>query len=475
MAPPRIVLGAVVLIALTVACTRPEVTAITEPLAPPDTLTPLTTTSTQAPTTTTLDVERAAVYPVDPMTLEPLAGFDPIPTGDWYDWYWAAISSNQKWLAINVGSDDGTLDQVRLINLKDWETAAKWYSEPYGSALGVLDDGTVYTVTQGPSSPQLSRLAPGAEQPEQLAQLPLGSWWYGPFIDDQRAAILGVNSVNGVNEATAALAIVDLETGAVNEIELPEVKLGTVTEVEIGEDFPGVVTADPGLVWDAEGPRILVVHAERDTVTEVDVVSGQVIEHQFGSEAWDWGPLYTGPSAGGGGVFVSNRRTAALSGDRRSLYVATTIGDFEVTNAGWSANTNSTGIVTIDTETWQIVDRLDAPLSDIQLSPDGARLLATGYNSTEGMDIYEPTNFGLYVINAEDLKVVAQYEPESSDVSYGGFSFTDDSRLGYATAWGQQVRVHVIDLETGAMLTTRDGDSHVFGRVGVLAAVDQTS
>ena len=67
-------------IALTVACTRPEVTADTQPLAPPD-LAPSTTVTTQPRTATTIDVDRASIYPVDPFTLEAVPGLDPIP--DW--------------------------------------------------------------------------------------------------------------------------------------------------------------------------------------------------------------------------------------------------------------------------------------------------------------------------------------------------------------------------------------------------------
>ncbi len=109
MTQARIVLGVVAIFALSVACTRPDVTADTQPLAPPDTLTPLTTTSTRPQTTTTVHIDRAKIYPVDPITLEAVAGVEPIPMGDWA---WGVSSDNGSWLAMTVGYDDRNSHRV---------------------------------------------------------------------------------------------------------------------------------------------------------------------------------------------------------------------------------------------------------------------------------------------------------------------------------------------------------------------------
>jgi hypothetical protein len=467
-------LGLVGLLLMTVACTRVEVTTSTEPLAPPDTLSPPTTVTTIARTTTTVDIESASIYPVDPITLEAIDGFDPIPMGDWYDWYWAAISNNGSWLAMNVGQDDRDGSEVRLINLEDWETAASW-TLSYGSPLRVSDDGTVSTFTIDSSISQLARFSPGVPEPSFIAELPPGFFSRsGSQINGDQAVVFGVNAadITRYNTGVAAIVTVDLVTGELTEMHLPMVESGIIAEVDIGETFPGLVDASPAVVWDDQRSRALIVHATRDVVTEVDLNTGDATEHPFGTQVWSWGPLFEATSSEGGGAFVGNSRAAVLSRNGEALYVATTIGEFAVTDDGWSTTTTSTGIITIDTRTWQLVDRLAAPISEIHLSPDGDRLLGTGYDYTEGSNIYEYASFGFYVIDPVDLEVIAHHESDEPDRNYGAFSFSADGDLGYVTSWGQQGNIDVVDLETGDIVHTRsDPEIQIFGEVGVLGEV----
>jgi hypothetical protein len=154
--------------------------------------------------------------------------------------------------------------------------------------------------------------------------------------------------------------------------------------------------------------------------------------------------------------------------------VATTLGEFIVGDDGWSATTNSAGIISIDTETWQIMDSLDAPISEIYLSPAGDRLLATGDTYTEGMNVYEYTSFGFYVIDPVGLEVLAHHESTEQDRYFGAFSFSEDSQLGYVTSWGQQANIDVVDLDTGDIIHNRSGgEIQVFGEVGILGEVRQ--
>jgi hypothetical protein len=477
MTPPRIALGAVVILALTAACTRPQATPITEPLAPPDTFGPSTTVTTRARTTTTIDIEHASIYPVDPFTLTPLDGFDPLPMGDWYEWYWAAVSTNGSWLAMTVGNDNSDASQLRLIDLDTWEMAGSW-AVPMTSPLQVSNNGTVYyTDALSSSNPQLSSLFPGSQQPVIVADLPAGFYpWSNLQIHEDQVIMFGVKSpsVTRYNTGETTIVIANPATGAVTEIPLPMVESGVVAEIDIGEAYPGAVSADPGVAWDREGSKVLIVHATRDVVSEVDLVTGEVSEHQFGTQVWSWGPLFTGTTGQGGGAFVGNRRTAALSRDGRALYVATTLGEFVVGDEDWSATTNSAGIIRIDTETWQIMDSLDAPISEIYLSAAGDRLLATGSTYTEGMDIYEYTSFGFYVVDPVGLEVLAHHESTEQDRYYGAFTFSEDSQLGYVTSWGQQANIDIVDLETGDIIHTRSGgEIQVFGEVGILGEVRQ--
>ncbi len=94
------------------------------PLAPPDTLSPPTTT--RPPPTTTLDIEQPSIVRVDPTNLEPLAGYEPMPMGDWGDWYWSDTSDNGRWLAITVGDEPNGSSELRLVDLEAWEVAETW-------------------------------------------------------------------------------------------------------------------------------------------------------------------------------------------------------------------------------------------------------------------------------------------------------------------------------------------------------------
>ena len=470
----RTLLGVIALFGLTVSCIRPEATLDTEPLAPPDSLSSSTTVTTQARTTTTVDVERAAIYPVDPITLDPIEGFDPIPMGDWFDWYWSAVSSNGSWLTMTAGNDNSDAS-LRLINLDRWETAGTW-TVPMGSPLRVSNDGTVVIETFGGNS-YLASVSPGSQEPMVVAELPPGFFARSrSLMSEDRAMMFGVKSTDpdGYNTGESTLVIAELSTGEVTEVSLPMVETGIVAEVDIGEEFPGLVDSNPAMAWDRESARVFIVHATRDVVTEVDLVNGEVTEHQFGTDVRSWGPLFTGTTGQGGGAYIGQVRTALLSHDGAVLYVASSLGEFDLGAEGWSAITSPTGIVAIDTETWEIDDRLDAPISDIHQSPAGDRLLATGSSSTEGMNISEYSSSGFYVIDPVGLEVIAHHESDDPQRYFGGFSFSKDSALGYVSSWGQQTNIDVVELETGEIIHTRsDPEIQIFGEVGILGEVQQ--
>ncbi|MGH8947259.1 MAG: hypothetical protein ACRDXF_00250, partial [Acidimicrobiia bacterium] len=69
-----------ILVACTESATPPQPTAPPDVFAPTPTIGPSTTT-TPAPTTT-LDQERVVLQRVDPISLEPMTAFEPIPMGD---------------------------------------------------------------------------------------------------------------------------------------------------------------------------------------------------------------------------------------------------------------------------------------------------------------------------------------------------------------------------------------------------------
>jgi hypothetical protein len=458
----RTLLGVLALVAISVACTRPEATPVTEPLAPPDSFGPSTTVTTQARTTTTVDAERAAIYPVDPLTLEPLEGFEPIPMGDWF---WGTTSENGSWLALSVGHDNRDLVELRLIDIDNWEVATTWFPS-IDTPLHVTDDGTIYLINGSPPSFHLSRMVPGEIRPLVIADLPPQLYWYQLHIHDELALIFGLDSPNSDNRGEAVVVTVDLTTGVVTEILLPGVEVGIIAELDIGEMEPARFLADPAVVWDDDRSRVLIVNANQDVVTEVNPATGVITEHKFGNEPEDSIP--TADDA-----FSIGRRMAVLGRDGRSLYVATAVQTFEVIDEGWTDTFVSTGIKSIDTDTWQIVDRLDAPISEVYLSSAGDRLLATGQSYNYGPSTDESGSSGLYVIDPLGLEVVAHHGLDP-DLYFGGVSFSNDLRIGYVTSWDQEINIHVVDLESGNIIHTRsDPEIQIIGEVGIFGEVRQ--
>jgi hypothetical protein len=471
MTPNRNLIAMALIVTIAAACTDPGV--VEEPLATPDVFAPTptivpeaaeSTTTTRPIPTTTIEVEQTALFRVDPMTLEPLPGFNPIPAGDYF---WGSASENGHWLAGYANDEDGGVTEVRLVDVTNWEVVASW--QPVGSGEPyVTDRGVVYYAQGGPSWPTLKRLRPGADD-EVASDLPEGFspsspiHQQGPLI-----AVFGTTGDWGLASEEPMIATVDLSSGVVTAIELPQVTYGPIEEVDIGESWSPFVGAYPGLVWD--GGRALIVHADRDVVTEVDLVGGEVTDHRFGPEASALGSLFAwlaSPAQAGGMPMADSTRSAQLSPDGRRLYVATRVGEAVVASEDdWYLGTQSIGLEVIDTETWARIDRLDAPIGEVHLSPDGTRLIGWGFTQEDRLSSTKFESHGVFVIDTTSLEVLAHHE--GPDDWYYPISFSSDGRFGYLTTWSE---TSIIDLASGEMIGNRSAAGfQVWGEAGVATA-----
>jgi hypothetical protein len=77
---------------------------------------------------------------------------------------------------------------------------------------------------------------------------------------------------------------------------------------------------------------------------------------------------------------------------------------------------------------------------------------------------------GLYVLDTPALNVLAHYQPEQAEEWIGPVSFSRDGSLGYVPSWAQIPSVSVLDLETGQMLTSREGGTELV-MIGSIAAL----
>lgn len=443
-------------------------------VAPPDVFAPTPSIGDLTPTTrarpapgTTVDLDTSFVLRVDPRTLDPLPDLDPIPMGDWS---WGVSSPNGRWLALLFGDDSGANEGVRLIDVPEWRVVGDW-TQLSGSPMSVSDDGVIHTYLFQAPHPQLVRTGVGVDQPETVADLPSDfSPWDSPRLWQNQIVVTGqeFDPTSGLSTLTAIS--VDQSTGVISKVDLPEAGIGAAELVDLGNGQTGVVDSFPAVVWDQGNGRILVVHAIDDLVTAYDLDTGETSQHRFGP-ATDAGDPVPQNELNDADLWVTTGRTAVLGQDGTVMYVAGSVGGFVQTGDSPTSLTTPSGIVAIDTGTWEIIDRLEAPISVVLMSPDGRRLLATGYAEESGTTTYSVESSGVYVIDPADLDVIAHRPADPGAEYFGQMSFSQDSSLAYVTSYSTVEQVDVIDLDSGEVVASRIG-IQVYGEAA--AVVDMS-
>lgn len=264
---------------------------------------------------------------VDPLTMEPLPEFEPMPMGDWF---WGQPSSDGRYFAATVSHDNG-LNEVRLIDVEGWQAVDSW-PEYADSEILVTDDATLYFL----SGEQVRRVRPGDPNSQLVAELPSGfsSWAGSDAPVDGKFGLIGTRMLGTDGAQETFISIVDLATGEVREIELPEVRIGPIDPIS-ESPWARYLYTSPSFSWDHTRNRVLAIHGDEDVVSEVDLGSGALTEHTF---------------AGLGADSSTGARWSVLSPDGRFLYVSNT----EVTiveDDDWSVTNTPAGVVAIDTNT----------------------------------------------------------------------------------------------------------------------------
>lgn len=451
MASRRSLVAIVAFALFVVACTGTG-TAV-DPTAPPDVFASTPTIGEFSPATTAgpvptrpPEIERTEILPVDPRSLEPQAGYDPIPMGDWM---WGQHSPAGGYLAALVGTTRGT-SEVRLVDLAKWQVAGSWAQSPE-SGLLVTDDGTVYLAGSG----QFQRLRLGDTVPEEVARLPSGfqPWMISPLFDGV-FAIFGTKFQPG---EIASIVAIDVTTGVMNEIDLPDTRVGPLNTDSLE---PGDPYITPFPVWDTAGNRALVLHGDEDVVTEVDLSTGVVTRRDL-----DLGDLAADPAS-------ALQKSGSISPDGGILYVSMQ----RVTSVAQSADSQtiiseSAGVIAVDTATWQVRSQTVEPIGQVTVSPRGDRILGWGV-SVERNDDGEAESTGLFVLDAPSLTVLSRHHPNERQRWYMPFSFNDGGDIGYATSWQSQADIEAIDLTSGEIIASIEGGEtlSMFGSIGVLHA-----
>ena len=424
---------------------------------------PLSTSSTSLP-------ERRHVvglYRVDPATLQPIPGSEPVTSGDWIS---GSSSNNGDWLVLNVWIDtEPDTDIVRVVDVSTGDVVTHWQG-PLLHDLVVGDDGSVYRGTQT-CGQGASRMAPGTDRFSAVFDsFPAEFCPVAPMtpLDRDRLGWFGWISENP-DEYQAGIVIGDMSDGSVALTLLPSVTVGSVGEQDLG-DWVALELIEPAVVWDSERDRAYVIHADQPQVSLVDLTTGDLSEHSLEKQTWVDGLLtWLMPPAQAKGPSFGVKKYAALSPSGDVLYTGGEQSEVVTVEDGtWRVETFPRGIDVISTDTWEVLTRFEIPASQLTLSPDGKHLVTTGVEVVDTLSSSGTNPTGAFIIGTDTMEVVAE-------VDYPGewhpdVQFSADSRYAYLTHfWGGKIAI--VDLENGRTLDQLTGSERltVFGEAAMLS------
>jgi hypothetical protein len=423
---------------------------------------------------------------IDPLTLADLPGYESIDFGHHYT---SALSPDGRILALITwpsgspgDSQAGVLSLVELAAWRTHSTEVTFADYVYPLNFGLVGS-TFYWVAAARRDPAhgmprdhaLYRYELVSAQSALVTQLPstFDPWEMHLLSSDDRLAIYGIpTDASNLAENAPRIVLVDLATGAVDEVPLDGVTAGQL-HIGTAEDENPYRMYRPGLAWNLQRNLLYVSHADEDRVTVVDLQEGAVLRQveirsrqSLLERLLGWGATVAEAK-----IVPGDEKRAVLSPDGSRLYVVglrremLPAGDGD----GWTWHETPLGLQVIATEDLTEVQTLNLPVNDLALSPDGRWLLVTGaYDTTASNGEMERVEHGLYVVDGASLKVSAHLLPES-EVYLQGFS--RDGRHAYISTatreWqgdhygNWRVTLHLLDLSSGQLVAEREFPGYV--------------
>ncbi len=403
------------------------------------TTTSLVTTTTQVTETTSTqsNLSGGQFVRLDPLTLEPLRGFDPIP---YPSDSWNVLSGDGS-LAVNLEWDRETerIATARLIDLEDWRRLGEL--DVNGYTAGVFHDGLLYTLDHN-GALAASDLTTG--ELDEVATWPANRWAF----DD-------LHVITGGRIA----ALMTAGTGSGDSVLVYDPATGTTTDVPVGAAIrtnpdSGVFDGDyqipetdlPGVAWLDD--RVLLVYAEEMEIVEVDLNDGTVRSRTIDMTTW-WGRLIDNwfPTAVAKGPTLGVHSSAALSADGRHLFISGNRTTIEVADNGHLVETNEhLGLTVVDLATWSTVDAPDLDLQFVRY--DGG--MVQGINTISQVPWAEE----LYVMDIDPEGTVTALGPFT--VHGGGCQLTEDvEHLVCTEHSGNSTLLRVVSIHSGETIAER--------------------
>jgi hypothetical protein len=443
----------VLLLMLVAACAPTAASEVSTSEVPVDPSTTSTTTSVPV-TTTSLPSDAMGLYRVEPATLEPLPGVEPLITADGVSGY---SSPNGQWLALQLWSAS-TLQNLALVIESSTGEIVTEKSGILGDFLGVGDHGVVYQLLHGRHRGHtLRRLVPGGDRYEEVdVDFPKQFRnQVATFFAPQRIGFLGTFGENP-EDRVIGVVVVDLKALEIATHMIEGLTAGNVAEMDLG-DWSLTETVQSVAIWDSGRDRVIFVHGDADAVTTLDLGTGAKETHWWSSSTSWLDSLFAWlipPAQAKGPSEYGLVRSADLGQSGRWLYVGTSVSEVVIeSNEDWYIEHTPQGVEVVNTETWQVAHRWDIPASEISVSPDGRYVVASGTTWTESLTTSSVQAKDVFVIDADDHELAGQFRAFHA---WPEIEFSPESDYMYiGSCCGG--RFDIVDLATMEIVGRADG------------------
>ncbi len=376
---------------------------------------------------------------LDPLTLEPVPGLDPIqhPVDSWN------LVSGDGAFVVNFEWDapSESIVAARTVDVQTWRRLADLELGAFGGS--VFHKDTLYMYDSQSGALTASDLKSG--KTETLAAWPRDRWPWDELhiVSGDRIAAL-VSSASG---DVYGVLIYDPGLGSTTEISVGEI---VRTNPDSGVFDGGYEIPDmdlPGVAWRED--RLFVVHADDLEIIEVDLIEGTIHNHTIETATW-WERLVGNwfPTAVAKGPSLGTRSSAALSADGRHLFISGNRITIEVSENGQLVDSSEhLGLTVVDLENWS---KIDAPDLDMQyVRSDGGMILGVNTLSEQ------PWEDEIYVLGIGPGGSVTTQGPFA--VHSGGCQLiTDGAHLVCTEYREERTLLRVVSLDSGATVAERE-------------------
>lgn len=411
-----------------------------------DSTLPSPTSTTSTPSTTIAEDTTTTSHPVgghlvrlDPLTLEGLIGFDPIPYAP-DSWN---LTSEDGSIMVNFECDNvsNRIVAARAFDTLNWLPLSELEVEGY--AVAGVDSGSLYTLSDK-GVLTAHDLATG--EIEELVTWPVDRWPWDDLhhLDDDRIAAL---MTYGSGSQGDVVLIYDPATKTTGEIPVGEIVRTNPNSGVFDGDYEIPDTDLPGVVW--LDSRVLVVHADPLEILEVDLDDGGVRTHLIDTTSW-WSRFISNwfPKAVAKGPSLGTYSSAALAADGRHLFISGNRVSIEVAPNGHIEEFNEPlGLTVVDLETWAAIDAPDVGVQFVR--NDGGKVLGVSTVSQQ------PWEDELFVLDVDSRGAVTATGPFI--VRSGGCQLIADAQHLICTEQTENDSslLRVVSIESGETVAER--------------------